>query len=86
MPRSRSRSYWCGSKPITSRVYNSTLGMWLRVVAFPTGAVDLQWTADRDAATQMESFAADTTALALKIIADANGLGWEAVYAEPVTK
>lgn len=82
--RTASRRALFGPKPIMSRVYNQTLVKWLRVEGGEGGTLAMAWTGNRDEATLIESYAAETAALAVKLIADARGLGWDAVYAEPV--
>jgi hypothetical protein len=77
------RAWYDGPKPILSRVYNSALARWLKV-DFCGEALSLTWTGNRDEATVMESYVAETTALSIKQVADALRPGWDAVYAEPV--
>lgn len=80
----RNRAY--SARPIPARIYNSTLVKWLVVDRGEDGGAHapvLLWTGDRDCATTMESFAAETLARALKVVSDQLGMGWEAVYAEP---
>ena len=82
MPRKR-YGHWGAAKPIASRVYNATLARWLVVkIELPGQSVSMTWTGNRDQASTMESYTAETLALSLKLLGDHGMMGWEAVYAE----